>query len=997
MALKLVLQAQDAGMNKAIADANKGLGGMGDMAATAGKAVLAVGAVAAGAVAVGIGAAVKAAGDFQEKLSSIKAVSGATGAEMKQLGDLSLQLGKDTSFSASEAAAGIEELVKGGLTIPDIMNGAAKATLNLAAAGGVSIPEAATIAANALAQFNLKGEDMAHVSDLIAGAANASALDVGQFSYSLQAAGAVAATVGFKFDDLATGIAIMGKAGITGSDAGTSLKTMMMNLVPQTTKAAKLMEELGIVTFDTGKALQIAGEKGLVPLGANAEDARMALFKMTTGWKEGTTATAAQMKAWSKAQQELGLMSNSFFDAQGNVKSMSDVAQILQTSMADLTKEEQIKALGDLFGSDAIRAGAVLAKEGAAGFESMATAMGKVSAESVGAEKLNNWKGSVQQLQGSMETAAIILGTAFLPGLKQITDAATAGVNAAIPFIEAWGPKFAEGIGQTINFLVGLVTTLGRIGSGAAGFGELIDLFREFFGIDISGFEGMFNGAMDAITGFVEGARQTLSDLVAIFQKALSGDVAGAVVDMLDMLTNQRMDLIETLAGWARAFIEWIAPMIPPFLEQLGLIAVAVLAWAVAKAPEIAAQLQEWATAFVAWVAPLIPPLLAQLQIVVGQVLAWVVTNGPPLLQQFITDWVPAVINWILQAETEMVPKLGAFLSGLLDWAIANGPGLAKTFLAEWVPAAIGWVLEAVIKIAPELAKLLVAIGTWIVTEGVPKLARLAVDMGVAIVDGIVSGLAAAGPKVGAFLSKLATDAVNAAKAKLGISSPSKVTREEIGIPMVEGIIGGIQDMTPEAIATMHKTTSLAADAGVKALNIGVERIGAAATKYADVVTRETGRATETAGKNFLQFGDLIHNNLLPEFQAVEGELIDPLILKFDLMAGHGEDLIDVIHHLGGALGNLPRTPPILGPGNGLPGGGNTGPSPIPGGGGGGGGFPGGGGGNLQPAAAGMGGMTVIINVAGSVVTEGQLIETVHTGLLRKQQRNGELGFVGSR
>src|ERR671929_151709 len=64
----------------------------------------------------------------------------------------------------------------------------------------------------------------------LAGAAIASALDVGQFKFSLQAAGAVASTVGFSFDDLADAIAVMGKAGITGSDAGTSLKTKMMKL-----------------------------------------------------------------------------------------------------------------------------------------------------------------------------------------------------------------------------------------------------------------------------------------------------------------------------------------------------------------------------------------------------------------------------------------------------------------------------------------------------------------------------------------------------------------------------------------------------------------------------------------------------------------------------------------------------------------------------------------------------------------------------------------------
>lgn len=382
-------------------EAEAGLASLGSKVSGAGNALagLAAGAAVAGigALAAGFAGAVTAAAGFEQAMSGIQAVSGATGSQMQQLSSLALQLGKDTSFSASEAAAGIEELVKGGVSIPDIMNGAAQATLALAAAGGTSLPEAATIAANALAQFNLKGEDMAHVADLIAGAANASALDVNDFSFSLKAAGAVASTIGFSFDDLAQAIAVMGKAGITGSDAGTSLKTMMMRLIPSTDKASNLMKELGIITAD----------------GANQ-----------------------------------------FFDATGKVKSMADVAQVLQDALKGMSQEQKIATLNTLFGSDAIRAAAVLAKEGAAGFNEMAAAMGQVTAASVAATRLDNLKGSFEQLKGSLETFAIVVGSAFLPMLRAGVDGLTGFVNSLIPLAETWGPRIAQtilDIGETIR------------------------------------------------------------------------------------------------------------------------------------------------------------------------------------------------------------------------------------------------------------------------------------------------------------------------------------------------------------------------------------------------------------------------------------------------------------------------------------------------------------------------------------------------------------------
>lgn len=353
---------------KGVAQAKQGIEGVGLTSEQADRKIGQLGTgmgIAGAAIVAGLGVAAKSAADFEKRLSGIEAVSGATGAQMDAIRDKALQLGKDTAFSAGESALAIEELAKAGLSLDEIMGGAADATVALAAAGEVDLVTAATIASNAMNQFGLSAGDLVNVSDKIAGAANASAIDVNDFGQSLQQVGAVANLAGVSFDDTAAAIALLGNAGIKGSDAGTSLKTMLNNLQPSTEKQAGLFKELGLITED----------------GANQ-----------------------------------------FYDAEGRLKSLSEVSGILQSSLAGLTDQQKQAALETLFGSDAIRAAAVLAKEGSAGFDALATSMGKTSAADIAKTRMDNLAGRVEELKGSLETLGITLGTIIIPALTKIAE-----------------------------------------------------------------------------------------------------------------------------------------------------------------------------------------------------------------------------------------------------------------------------------------------------------------------------------------------------------------------------------------------------------------------------------------------------------------------------------------------------------------------------------------------------------------------------------------------
>lgn len=379
------------------------------------------------AIAAGLGAGVAAAASFEHRLSAISAVSGATEAEMESVRKKALQLGKDTAFSAGESAQAMEELIKAGLSVDDVLNGAADATVALAAAGEVDMVEAATIASNAMNQFGLGAKDMTKVADQIAGAANASAIDVSEFGFSLQQAGAVANLAGLSFEDTAQAIAIMGNAGIKGSDAGTSLKSMLMRLQPTTKKAFDEMNRLGLITFDTNKAMEVLAQNGIKGVTeANAEKKMQALAASLVGAEVGS---AKAEKKMMELGLQTGALRNQFYKANGETKNMADIAGELSGAMEGLNKRQQQAALTTLFGSDAIRAAAIMADKGTKGFNKMADSMGKVTAAEVAEERLNNFKGTLEQFKGSLETAGITIGTIFLPMLRGIVDAVTGLLN----------------------------------------------------------------------------------------------------------------------------------------------------------------------------------------------------------------------------------------------------------------------------------------------------------------------------------------------------------------------------------------------------------------------------------------------------------------------------------------------------------------------------------------------------------------------------------------
>lgn len=313
-------------------------------------------------LAAGIAIASKAAADFDAQMSSVQAATHESAGNMDLLRQAALDAGESTVFSATESAQAIEELAKAGVSTADILGGGLTGALDLAAAGGIGVAEAAGIASTALKQFNLSGSDMAHVADLLAAGAGKAMGDVTDLAQALNQSALVAKQTGLSIEETTAGLAAFAEQGLLGSDAGTSFKTMLQSLNPTSAAGAELMKKYNLEAYD----------------------------------------------------------------AQGNFVGLAEYAGKLKAGLSGLSTEQQNATLKTIFGADAVRAATVLYQQGSEGIEKWTDAVDDQGyAASTAAIRLDNLKGDVEALGGAFETALIDTGSAANDTMRTMVQAIT--------------------------------------------------------------------------------------------------------------------------------------------------------------------------------------------------------------------------------------------------------------------------------------------------------------------------------------------------------------------------------------------------------------------------------------------------------------------------------------------------------------------------------------------------------------------------------------------
>ena len=325
------------------------------------EAVGKTGMVAGGALVAGFGLAVTKFASFDKAMSSVQAATHESAANMDLLREAAIRAGADTAFSAEESAQAIEEMAKAGVSTADILGGGLDGALALAAAGALSVGEAAETAASAMTQFGLAGSDIPHIADLLAAGAGKAQGSVHDLGMALNQAGLVANQTGLTIEETTGGLAAFASAGLVGSDAGTSFKSMLQRLNPQSKEAADLMADLGL----------------------------------------------------------------SAYDSQGEFIGLSEYAGELQSALSDMSSEQRNAAMQTLFGADAVRAASVLYNQGAEGVQGWIDAVNDAGyAAETAALMQNNLAGDLEKLGGAMDTVFLQAGSGANDALRGLVQTA---------------------------------------------------------------------------------------------------------------------------------------------------------------------------------------------------------------------------------------------------------------------------------------------------------------------------------------------------------------------------------------------------------------------------------------------------------------------------------------------------------------------------------------------------------------------------------------------
>lgn len=362
---------------------------------------------------------VNMAADLEAQMDAVGAIMGLTNDEVALLSTLTKDLGLDPNLKVTsvEAAEAIEMLGRNGLSLTEIMDGAARGTILLANATGADFSTAADVATDAMAVFGVGAEDMTDVVNGLLGVTNNSKFTVNDYALALRNGGAAAADMGVSLKDFNVAVAASAEELGSGMRAGTGYRAFITRLTPNTKVATGVMKELGLITAEGG---------------------------------------------------------NAFFDATGEMKSMNEVAVILNDAISGLSGEQRSAALETIFGADALGTALALSKEGEVvytdlataskelgieqsvlnqyiddgitGFEILSAQMDLVDANEAAATRVDNFRGKLDIALGVVEAIQLSIGEKLLPMLSDLAEKFTSLADENSEQIISFFTNIAESI-----------------------------------------------------------------------------------------------------------------------------------------------------------------------------------------------------------------------------------------------------------------------------------------------------------------------------------------------------------------------------------------------------------------------------------------------------------------------------------------------------------------------------------------------------------------------
>lgn len=801
-------------------------------------------------------AAVKVGMNFEAEMSKVASISGATGDEFQKLIDKAKEMGSKTKFSATESAQAMEYMAMAGWKTQDMVDGL-KGIMDLAAASGEDLATTSDIVTDALTAFGLKASDSTHFADVLAKASSNANTNVAMMGETFKYVAPVAGALGYSVEDCSVAIGLMANSGIKASQAGTSLRQMLSRMAKPTDEAQAAMDKLGVSLTDSAgnmKSLDTVmgdlrnGFKGL----SKAEQTQLAASLA------GQEAMSGLLAIVNASDGDFDKLKNSIYNCKDAAANMAAVAQdnlagqitslkskaeglgiafygSIQEPLKELASVG-VKALEDLNNAyssngfvgfineignkvpllqsftDAI-AGLAEKTKGMSTDELMN--LGKTAAVLAGAGPAISLFGSqIGNVQSAVEgfsgiTTGVLSEIGKLPkGFKSATKSATnfqkdftgslKGLGSAVtgPF-QVLTPKLSATVGKIGKIVSGVPGKIGgavgKIGSAIASKIPRITSAFSLLG-DTAGYLGAWGGQIGSA---LQGVLGTVAGFIPSFVGLMNfGAVAAVVVAGLGLVYSQfgtQIDQILLLAQTKG----------PEIISNFGAGITAALPGLISSGATLILGLMNAITAN-------LPSLIS----VGASIIATLVSSLGAQLPQLI----PVAVQMILTLVESLISNLPQLItSGLqLMEGLAQGIANAIPRVAAKAPVIIGKLASTIITNLPKIIQTGVKIITQLavgLVQGIPALLGKIPSMisqiknaftsvnwgsvGMNIISGIASGISSAVGSLISAATSAASSALDAIKSKLGIHSPSRVFRDQVGKMMALGMGIGFEKNIP--------------------------------------------------------------------------------------------------------------------------------------------------------------------------------------------------------
>lgn len=732
--------------------------------------------LAAGAAATAVGGQVLTASkDFEAAMNDVKAVSGATGQEFEAMSDQARELGSTTQFSATEAADALGYLSQAGLDAKESTQ-ALPGTLDLAAASGMDLAQAADISTNILSGMGMEISELGRLNDVLAGTASNANTNVEDLGQGFKYVGPVAKSAGMSVEETAAILGSFADAGIKGEQGGTALRGALSRLIKPTSQVQTALDDLGVsVTGANGDMRPMADiMRDLEKAGADTND-MMTLF--------GAEAGPAMMALLREGGDELEKFTGKLEDSEGAAERMADIKmEGLSGAMksARSAVEGLFLAIGDmgvLSGATTLVEGFSGAVRGVTGFLEehkevikpvvqvvgvLAGAVATVVAALLAGKAIIAGVGAVLGVVlspiGLVIGALVALGAALVAAwrksetFREIVTAAWEKVGDAASAVADWfknelWPVLLEGWRElreaTEPHIERIIGWLQELRKGADAFegrwsfiweqaADKVELAKDFVSDWGSSIIRQLRGAIDLVTGLLEGdwskawdgaveiAKGGMDYLAALFStagKAIWQVLKGWLWDLPKAISEWAADAAPEIADslineWIPAFINWYGDLLDKWNTKLDELAEDLLDWIAGLPGEIKDELLIWTQEFRQWARDLGKKVHHNLKNFPGQAFSWISRKASEIPGQLST-WTQEFTSWAGGLWGSTKEKFNSWGRQFTTWV----EGFAKELpgkLETWTQSITNWINGAAEQFPKKLENWTTQFTNWI-------------------------------------------------------------------------------------------------------------------------------------------------------------------------------------------------------------------------------------------------------------------------------------------